>query len=267
MFLAAPLFAQQALPKPDKYFTDKAGVIPTSQATALNEKLAEFERDTSNQLLVYIDRSLPPNANLEMLANESFRQWGVGQKDKSNGAILFVFIEDRKMRIEVGRGLEGPLPDARTRDITTAMKPYFKSGDYPGGVSLAVDSMIAATKGEYHGTGSTRTESRSDLSVSVKEIPTGVWIIIAIFGLVVLLIIFTIVMTILKAIAKGIRNGFSRASSSPGSTTTWSSNDSSSSWSSSSSDYSSSSSDSSSSSSDFSGGGGDSGGGGSSDSW
>src|SRR5437588_7015527 len=96
-------------PKPAQYVTDRAGVI--RNADALNEKLANFERQTSDQILVYTDQHLPPDTTIEEMGAEAMRSWGVGQKGKDNGAILFVFTGDRKMRIEVGYGLEGSLTD------------------------------------------------------------------------------------------------------------------------------------------------------------
>src|ERR1700730_7703696 len=112
-------------PKPDRYVTDRVGVL--KDANALNEKLAQFERDTSDQVLVYIDQRLPPDTTIEEMGSEAMKQWGVGQRGKDNGAILFVFIADRKMRIEVGYGLEGSLTDAKSKQIIeTVLKPEFK---------------------------------------------------------------------------------------------------------------------------------------------
>jgi hypothetical protein len=112
-------------PKPDHYVTDGAGVLDATRAAALNEKLAAFERQSSDQILVYVGRSIPNDTTLEEYVNLAFREWGIGQKGKNNGAALFLFIDDRKMRIEVGYGLEGALTDARSsriikRDAETA---------------------------------------------------------------------------------------------------------------------------------------------------
>jgi uncharacterized protein len=90
------------------------------------------------------------------------QKWQVGQKDKNNGAVLFVFIEDRKMFIQVGYGLEGTLPDALAkRIIDDEIKPRFKQGDYTGGLAAGVDAMIKATQGEYKGSGRTVQERQS----------------------------------------------------------------------------------------------------------
>ena len=82
-------------------------------------------------------------------------QWKAGQKKLDNGAILFVFVQDHKMFIQVGYGLEGALPDALCkRIIDQEISPPFKQGNFDGGVTAGVQAMMAATKGEYKGTGS-----------------------------------------------------------------------------------------------------------------
>jgi uncharacterized protein len=85
----------------------------------------------------------------------AIREWAVGQKGKSNGVILFVFTGDRALRLEVGYGLEGVLPDARARQITSdVVKPLFKKGDYAGGIEAGVEAVLAAARGEgFQGTG------------------------------------------------------------------------------------------------------------------
>jgi uncharacterized protein len=149
-------------PKPAKYVTDLAGVLPAGRAAALNEKLAAFERETSNQVLVYIDRKIPEGTTLEELSSRTIREWGVGQKGKSNGVIFFLFTEDRKMRLEVGYGLEGALPDARAHRISDEIfKPLLKTGDTAGAMDSGTDAIFAALRGEpYKGTGRTAAETR-----------------------------------------------------------------------------------------------------------
>jgi uncharacterized protein len=240
-------------PKPPTYVTDKAGVLNAARVHALNEKLAQFERETSNQVLVYVDKSLPADTTIEQFANESMHQWGVGQKGKDNGAVLYLFIDDRKMRIEVGYGLEGVLTDAKSKRITsTIIKPRLQTKDYDGAVEQGADAIVATVRGEQlKGTGKTAHESKSSVHFAPAALPCA-----AIFGVVLILAIVIIV----KSRKRGARG--------PGIITTLPPDGDSSSWSSSSSSWSSDSSSSSSSSdSSFDGGGGDSGGGGSSDSW
>ncbi|HEX9148444.1 MAG TPA: TPM domain-containing protein [Thermoanaerobaculia bacterium] len=161
---AASAFAQKSIeeqlpPKPDRYVTDRAGVLPSDRADALNRKLEQFERDTSNQVLVWIDRKVPENFVLEDFTVRAYQKWRVGQAKEDNGAVLFVFVDDRKLRIEVGYGLEGVLPDITAkRIIEDEIVPRFRGGDYPAGIEAGVNAMIAATKGEYKGSGKTVDE-------------------------------------------------------------------------------------------------------------
>ena len=142
-------------PKPARYVTDKAGVLG-GRAESINSQLEEFEKETSNQIVVWVDRRIPENFTLEEFTVAAARKWQVGQAGRNNGAVLFVFTEDRKMRIEVGYGLEGSLPDALAHRIQEEeILPRFRAGDYGGGIAAGVAAMIAATKGEYMGTGST----------------------------------------------------------------------------------------------------------------
>jgi uncharacterized protein len=254
LFLPAAAFAAgqpPPPPRPAKYVTDLAGALPAERATRLNEKLAAFERETSNQILVYVDRKVPDGTTLEEFANGAFHAWGVGQKGKSNGIVLFLFTDDRRIRMEVGYGLEGAVPDARAHRINAEIiAPPFKVGDVAGALDAGTNAILAAARGEpYKGTGRTAAERRG----SAVQNPTFLWLIPLLF-----LGIFVFVIGLLIwAIRRNYGAGASRGSSS------WTSSTSDAATSSS---FSSSSSDSSSSSSsDFSGGGGDSGGGGSSD--
>lgn len=143
-------------PKPGRYIVDDAGVIPPPVLEQINDQLAAFERQTSNQLLVAIYPQLPENQDLADYCTRTFQSWHPGQKGKSNGVILFVFVQSHQMQIVTGYGLEGALPDATCSDIIAQqIAPKFKAGDYAGGVQAGINAIIAATRGEYHGTGST----------------------------------------------------------------------------------------------------------------
>ena len=106
-------------PKPAGYFNDYAGVVSREEALRFNEQLAQFERETSNQVVVAVFRKMETDSSIEDYTQRVAQAWGVGQKDKRNGAVLFVFIDDRKMFIQVGYGLEGALPDVTAFDITS----------------------------------------------------------------------------------------------------------------------------------------------------
>src|SRR5208283_5079213 len=103
-------------------------------------------------------------------ATDTYNAWAIGQKGKDNGALLMIFVNDHKMFICTGRGLEGALPDAICKNIVTqVIAPQFKQNNYAGGIQAGVNAMIAATKGEYRGTGSTVAERQG----SGQEFPWG----------------------------------------------------------------------------------------------
>lgn len=149
-------------PKPEHYFNDYAGVVSRGVADRLNTQLAEFERDTSNQVVVAVYRKMQSESSIEDYTRRVAQAWGVGQKDRRNGVVLFVFVDDRKMFIQVGYGLEGALPDVTAFDITERqIKPRFRANDYEGGLVTGVDLICKAVQGEYKGTGRTNAENRS----------------------------------------------------------------------------------------------------------
>ncbi|HXK08859.1 MAG TPA: TPM domain-containing protein [Vicinamibacteria bacterium] len=142
--------AEEALPPPPSaYFNDYAGLVAPADAQRLDAKLRQFAQQTSTQVVVAVFKSLP-SASLEDFTLRTAQSWGVGRKDRSNGAVLFVFVNDRKMKIEVGYGLEGALPDILAgRILDNEVRPRFRAGDYAGGLEAGVDAILAATRGEY----------------------------------------------------------------------------------------------------------------------
>jgi uncharacterized protein len=149
-------------PKPDRYFNDYAGVVSRGAADRFNTELAQFERDTSNQVVVAVYRKMESDSDIADYTRRVAQAWGIGQKDRRNGVALFVFVDDRKMFIQVGYGLEGALPDVTAFDITERhIKPHFRKNDYEGGLAEGIDFILKAIRGEYRGTGKTNAE-RSD---------------------------------------------------------------------------------------------------------
>ena len=192
VFAASPgLRADTALPpKPALYFNDGAGIVDAATASQLNEQLAQFERDTSSQIVVAIYPSLPDGADLDDYCIRTANSWVVDRKNGqltggSNSAVLFVFVNDHKMFIATGRDLEGALPDITCKQIIdNEITPSFKQGDYAGGLRAGVAAMMAATKGEYKGTGQTSLE-RQDQRTDQHEQTIG-----TIIFLVVLVLLF-----------------------------------------------------------------------------
>jgi uncharacterized protein len=146
-------------PKPAGYFNDYAGVVSKEAAHRFNEQLAQFERETSDQVVVAIFPKMQTDSDIADYTQRVAQAWGVGQKERRNGVVLFMFIHDRKMFIQVGYGLEGALPDITAFDITEyKIKPHFRNGDYEGGIATGIDSILKAIRGEYKGSGRTVAE-------------------------------------------------------------------------------------------------------------
>ena len=162
-FVAIQSYAAETFPpKPAGYFNDYAGVVSKGAASRFNEQLAQFERETSNQVVVAVFPKMQSDDDVAAYTQRVAQAWGVGQKEQRNGVVLFVFTQDRKMFIQVGYGLEGALPDATAFDITEyRIKPHFRSNDYEGGLAEGIDSILKAIRGEYKGTGKTVLERRS----------------------------------------------------------------------------------------------------------
>jgi len=156
--LVAGLRAAAPLPPPpDRHVADAAGILRPAARESLSRQLEQFERDASSQIVVWIDRKLPPDTVLETHVNAVFRHWKIGLARTNNGVLLAIFIDDRKLRIEVGRGLEGALPDALAgRIIRDEIQPRFRNGDFEGCIRAGVAGIIAATRGEYRGSGTTQ---------------------------------------------------------------------------------------------------------------
>jgi len=145
LVFALPAFAQPDVPPaPTRYVTDVANVLDDEREEALNEKLAQYEHETTNQFIVYVDRKLPAGVALEDYTLACANAWGIGQKDKNNGVVLFLFIDDRKSRIEVGSGLESVLTNDRASQILIDIRKPLRDGDTIGAVEQAVLMIIDA---------------------------------------------------------------------------------------------------------------------------
>ena len=146
--IAAPLFAKEPPPAPAQWFTDEAGLISSSDGAALNEKLRGFEQSSGAQFIIYVFKSLEGDP-LEDFTIRCAEKWKVGNKKYDNGLILFVFVQERKFRIEVGYGLEGAVTDAFSSDVLrNYLTPRFRQGDYAGGLNAAADALMAKIRGE-----------------------------------------------------------------------------------------------------------------------
>ena len=151
LLFALAASAQQglvAVPALSSPVTDLTGTLQPDQAAALDAKLRAFEQAKGSQVAVLIVPTTQPEA-IEQYAIRVADAWRLGRKGIDDGAILIVARDDRKLRIEVGRGLEGALPDATAnRIIDEVIVPQLRAGDYYGGISAGVDRMLRVIEGE-----------------------------------------------------------------------------------------------------------------------
>jgi uncharacterized protein len=149
LLLAALLArAEVAVPPLTARVTDLTGTLSGGAVTRIEAKLADVEAKKGSQIAVLIVPTTQPE-EIEQFGIRVEDTWKLGRKGVDDGVILIVAKNDRRVRIEVGRGLEGALPDAvANRIITETITPHFKLGDYDGGVEAGVDQMISVVNGE-----------------------------------------------------------------------------------------------------------------------
>jgi uncharacterized protein len=144
----AQVAAQVAVPQLTARVTDLTGTLSGGAVARIEAKLAALEAKKGSQIAVLIVPTTQPE-EIEQFGIRLADAWKLGRKGVDDGAILIVAKNDRRVRIEVGRGLEGALPDAiANRIITEAITPHFKLGDYDGGVEAGIDKMITVVNGE-----------------------------------------------------------------------------------------------------------------------
>ncbi len=148
LFAPAVIFSLEP-PKLDKYVNDFAGMISSEMAAEIEGQLTAINESDSTQIVFLTIKSLDGEI-LEDFAIKTAEANGIGVKGKDNGILFLVVRDDRVMRIEVGRGLEGVVTDLFAgRIIDNITSPYFKSGDFDGGFNATADALIKAVKGEF----------------------------------------------------------------------------------------------------------------------
>ncbi|MCD6011318.1 MAG: methanol dehydrogenase [Flavipsychrobacter sp.] len=136
-------------PHPPRLVNDLAGMMSRDEQIQLEIKLQEFEKLTSNQITIVTIKSLG-SFDVADYATRLGKEWGVGKSGRNNGVVILASLEEQKINISVGKGLEGALTDLQCgRIIRNEMVPSFKAKFYFQGFSKAADAVIAATKGEY----------------------------------------------------------------------------------------------------------------------
>lgn len=159
--LATPAGAQ-TFPEFTGFVVDAADVIPPDVEAELTQKLDALQRDSNRQLVIATVPSLE-GYPIEEYGYKLGRAWGVGLKDADNGAILLVAPNERKVRVEVGRGLEPFLTDAFTSvAINQAILPHFKAGDLPGGIVAGTDALVGQLRASPE-------EAQAKVDAAIKE--------------------------------------------------------------------------------------------------
>jgi uncharacterized protein len=254
LVVVAPVTAAPPFPTLSGRVVDEAGVLLAGTRDALTWRLKALETKTGDQLVVAVVPSLD-GLSVEDYANRLFRQWRLGDKDKNNGVLLLLAMNDHKLRIEVGYGLEGTLPDAIAKlIIERALVPEMRAGHTDAAVIAGVDQISDVLTGggaEWKRILAARAAA-APVTYAARS-PSSWWLanwpwVLALSGFPII-IMLRILFPQYADPYKGSRRGSSRN------------------WDSSGSSFSSSSSSSSGSSDSFSGGGGSSGGGGASGDW
>jgi|SRR5690554_1292226 len=143
------IFAQPEVPLLKQYANDFTNTLTSNQIQTLNNRLRTFEDTTSTQLVVLMIATLN-DYPIEYYSHEVAQKNKIGTKENDNGALLFIAKNDRKLRIEVGYGLEGVLPDALASSIIrNEIAPHFKREDFYQGITAGINAIILAVAGEY----------------------------------------------------------------------------------------------------------------------
>lgn len=200
-FIALPARAgEKDLPEkpvPARLVNDLAGMLDPAQRDELERKLLDFENTTSNQITIVTVNSLN-GYDAGEFAIMLGKKWQVGQKGRNNGVVILASLQDHKLFIAVGKGLEGGLTDYTSGKIRDKMVPYFKKKDYYTGFSVGVENVIAATKGEFKGENKSRADRKKN-----KSAPAGIIIFI--------IIVFVIIMSKRGGGGRGGGNYISRS--------------------------------------------------------
>ncbi|MBL1213236.1 MAG: methanol dehydrogenase [Ignavibacteriae bacterium] len=177
--LSTALFAQPEIPLIKTYAVDLTGTLSSQEVLSLSRQLQAFDDSTSTQIVFLMIPTLD-GYPIEMFANETAEKNKIGTKENSNGVLFLVSKNDRKMRIEVGYGLEGALPDALAGSIIrNEVAPKFRSGNFREGIIAGLSAIILATKGEYSEKRNRRNDDDDGIGFPIYLI---IFILLMIFG-------------------------------------------------------------------------------------
>ena len=158
---------------------DRAGMLSPAAVQSLERRLAAFEQETTTQVVLLTVPSLE-DETIEGYAIKVGEAWKIGQKDKGNGVILLLAKKERKIRIEVGTGLQGVLPDITASQIIRgSIAPQLRSGNVDAGIAAGLEAIMAATKGEFKATAADKKAAKK------KKSGSGLFIVLLLVGLVI----------------------------------------------------------------------------------
>ena len=170
---------------PTQWLTDTAKFLSLEAARSLDARLSAYERATGRQLIVYIGATTG-DAPIEDWAVRAFQKWKVGRKGIDDGLVLFIMSEDRKLRIEVGYGLEEVVPDAiASRVINEVIFPRIRAGDADGAVTAGIDALTGVISGKADAL------PPEQISEEAKPLSPGQLIVFGIVGIVLLIFVIT----------------------------------------------------------------------------
>lgn len=162
-------WSQAGLPRPQGYVSDFAGVLSSQDRSRVEMFCSQLEKKTGAQVAVVTVASVRPDT-VEQYAVKLFEQWGIGQKGKDNGVLFLTAVSDREVRIEVGYGLEGAIPDAIVRSVIERfIVPAFQQGEYSKGIGLGTAAIASLVAKEY---GVEVTGSEDDVYQKVHHEPS-----------------------------------------------------------------------------------------------
>ncbi len=170
------LRAQNPIPEaPKRHVLDITATLPASTVDALDARLVELERKSGTQVVAFIAPSLPPGEDLEDYVRRVFNEWKIGEATRNNGVLFAVFVNDHRMRIEVGSGLSHALPNKlAARILRDRVAPRFRVNDFAGGVSAGVNSIVQAVRGEYRSPARIQGKSPHGLGLALQ-----IWMVVA----------------------------------------------------------------------------------------
>ncbi len=181
---------------------DEANILDQATRAALTQKLADLEAKTTDQLVVVTLKSLQ-GTSIEDFGYQLGRHWRIGQKDKNNGVLLIVVPSERRVRIEVGYGLEGTLTDAVSRlIIENGIAPRLRANDFAGGITRGVDDIISVLTGDAEEWKQRAAKRPDTVTTTPSTKSDSIWTVIVIVLIIVVVVV--VCATLLGALCDAI---------------------------------------------------------------